>query len=93
MVLLALTNWKGAMVYRWNSVTLFFLFFSGYKPVSMHEGVYGLIVNILLLITVSCFTKAEDINRVKRYVKLDKRGLQELDNFIDLYGDNGHVWQ
>lgn len=50
-------------------VTLFFLYNPDLKPVPMHEGIYGLIVNVILLVGVSLRTKAEDVERVKRYTE------------------------
>ena len=50
-------------------VTLFFLYNPELKPLPMHEGIYGLIVNIGLLVGVSLRTKAEDVERVKRYTE------------------------
>ncbi len=50
-------------------VTLFFLYNPEFKPLPMHEGIYGLIVNVILLVGVSLRTKAEDVERVKRYTE------------------------
>lgn len=51
-------------------VTLFFLYNPEFKPFPMHEGVYGLIVNLILLVGVSLATQPEDEERVKRYIKI-----------------------
>ncbi|MBO6524913.1 MAG: sodium:solute symporter family protein [Balneolaceae bacterium] len=51
-------------------VTLFFLYNPEFKPVPMHEGIYGLIVNVVLLAGVSLRTKAEEVERIKRYNNL-----------------------
>lgn len=50
-------------------VTLLFLYYPEFKPVPMHEGVYGLIVNILLLIGVSLSTQPESKERIERYIQ------------------------
>ncbi len=51
-------------------VTLLFLYNPEFKPVPMHEGIYGLIVNVVLLVGVSLKTKAEDLERIKRYINI-----------------------
>ena len=51
------------------SVTLLFLFFPGLKPFPLHEGIYGLLVNIFLLITVSYLTKPVPENYLLKYMK------------------------
>ncbi|MFV1884325.1 MAG: sodium:solute symporter family protein [Balneola sp.] len=51
-------------------VTLFFLYNPEFKPVPMHEGIYGLIVNLILLVGVSLRTEAEELNRIKRYTNI-----------------------
>ncbi len=48
-------------------ITLLFLYYPELKPIPVHEGAYGLIVNITLLIGVSLTTKPESEDRVKRY--------------------------
>tara|TARA_R110002096_G_scaffold87831_3_gene201457 strand:+ start:8899 stop:10377 length:1479 start_codon:yes stop_codon:yes gene_type:complete len=48
-------------------VTLLFLYYPELKPIPVHEGAYGLIVNIFLLVSVSLFTQPEAVDRVKRY--------------------------
>ncbi|MFN1834122.1 sodium:solute symporter [Balneola sp. MJW-20] len=50
--------------------TLIFLYLPDLKPVPMHEGIYGLIVNIILLISVSLASDPEDLDRLKRYTRL-----------------------
>lgn len=50
-------------------VTLFFLYNPEFKPLPMHEGIYGLIVNIALLVGVSLATEPEEVERVKRYTE------------------------
>jgi SSS family solute:Na+ symporter len=52
------------------AVTLFFLYYPALKPVPMHEGIYGLIANVILLVAVSLWTRPEDYDRVKRYADL-----------------------
>lgn len=48
-------------------VNIFFLLLPELKPLPMHEGIYGLIVNIMLLISVSLATKPDDPERVMRF--------------------------
>ncbi|SHF42135.1 solute:Na+ symporter, SSS family [Fodinibius roseus] len=49
------------------SVTIFFLLYPDLRPFPMHEGIYGLIVNIPLLAGVSLMTKPESKERIQRY--------------------------
>ncbi len=62
-------NGKGALAGLIGGilVTLFFLYNPEFKPVPMHEGIYGLIINIILLVGVSLRTKPEEVERIKRY--------------------------
>lgn len=64
-------NGKGALAGLVGGilVTLFFLYNPEFKPLPMHEGIYGLIVNIALLVGVSLRTKPEGIERIKRYTE------------------------
>ena len=48
-------------------VNTFFLIFSGLKPIDMHEGIYGLAANIILLVAVSLLTKPDDPERVEKF--------------------------
>jgi len=48
--------------------TLFFLFYPELRPFPMHEGIYGLLVNVFLLITVSLQTQPETPERVDKYI-------------------------
>lgn len=73
-VILAMFYWKratkaGALAALFGGilVNIFFLMLPELKPLSMHEGVYGLIVNISLLICVSMATKPDDADRVKKF--------------------------
>lgn len=50
--------------------TLIFLYIPGLKPLPIHEGIYGLIVNVILFISVSFSTEPEDIERIKRFTSL-----------------------
>ena len=63
-------NGKGALAGMIGGilVTLFFLYNPEFKPLPIHEGIYGLIVNLMLLISVSLGTKPETEDRVKRYI-------------------------
>lgn len=49
------------------AVNTFFLVLPQLKPWPMHEGVYGLAANLLLLITVSLATRPEPAERVGEY--------------------------
>lgn len=51
------------------AVTLLFLFFPEWRPFPVHEGIYGLIINISLLVGVSLATPPEAEHRLKRYSK------------------------
>ena len=64
-------NKQGALagLFGGIAVTLFFLFYPELKPVPAHEGLFGLVVNIILLVSVSLATKPEDTERLKRYIK------------------------
>ncbi len=65
-------NGKGALAGLIGGilVTLFFLYNPELKPLPMHEGIYGLIVNIMLLTGVSLWTKPEDRARIQRYTPI-----------------------
>ena len=62
-------NGKGALAGLIGGilVTLFFLYNPEFKPLPIHEGIYGLIVNVILLVGVSLGTKAESYERLQRY--------------------------
>lgn len=47
--------------------TILFLVYPDLRPVPMHEGIYGLLVNIPLLIGVSLMTPPESNQRIERY--------------------------
>jgi SSS family solute:Na+ symporter len=65
-------NGKGALAGLIGGivVTLFFLYNPEFKPLPMHEGIYGLIVNLALLIGISLATEPEDRERIVRYTEL-----------------------
>ena len=48
-------------------VNTFFLIYPLLKPLPVHEGIYGLIVNVTLLITVSLLTKPDEKERVEKF--------------------------
>jgi len=50
------------------AVTIFFLLYPELRPFPLHEGIYGLIVNIPLLVGVSLLTEPESPERVARYL-------------------------
>lgn len=66
-------NGKGALAGLIGGVivTLFFLYNPELKPIAIHEGAYGLIVNIILLIGVSLLTKPVDRQIISRYTPLN----------------------
>ncbi len=51
------------------AVTLLFLFYPEYRPLPLHEGIYGLAANVVLLVTVSLATEPVSKERVNRYYK------------------------
>ena len=65
-------NGKGALAGLIGGilVTLFFLYNPEFKPLPMHEGIYGLIVNLALLIGISLATEPEERERIERYTEL-----------------------
>ncbi|NGP89831.1 sodium:solute symporter family protein [Fodinibius halophilus] len=48
--------------------TILFLLYPELRPFPLHEGIYGLIVNVSLLTTVSLYTKPESQERIERYL-------------------------
>ncbi len=50
-------------------VNTFFLIFSELKPLDMHEGIYGLAANIILLVGVSLLTRPDDPEIVKKFTE------------------------
>ncbi|NBC26009.1 MAG: sodium:solute symporter family protein [Bacteroidetes bacterium] len=49
------------------AINTLFLLFPEIKPLPVHEGIYGLIANIILLIGVSLATKPDDPERILRF--------------------------
>jgi SSS family solute:Na+ symporter len=49
--------------------TVLFLLYPELRPVPLHEGIYGLLVNIILLTNISLATKPESKERIDRYLK------------------------
>ncbi len=75
-VIFAMFYWKratkaGALAGLFGGivVNIFFLMLPELKPLPMHEGVYGLIVNVALLIGLSLATQPDDPVRVKRFTE------------------------
>jgi SSS family solute:Na+ symporter len=62
-------NGKGALAGLVGGVlaTVLFLLYPDLRPLPLHEGIYGLIVNISLLVSVSLMTEPESQERVERY--------------------------
>ena len=50
------------------TVTIFFLVFPDFRPLPLHEGIWGLAANVLLLVIVSLLTTPETKQRVDRYI-------------------------
>ncbi|MEM8488105.1 MAG: sodium:solute symporter family protein [Bacteroidota bacterium] len=51
-------------------VNMFFLIQPEFKPFPMHEGIYGLLANILVFVTVSLLTPPEPLEKLKLYTHL-----------------------
>ncbi len=73
-VIFAMFYWKratkaGALAGLFGGILVntFFLIFAGLKPIAMHEGMYGLAANIILLIGISLLTPPDDTERVKKF--------------------------
>jgi SSS family solute:Na+ symporter len=49
-------------------VNVLFLVMPELKPLPVHEGVYGLIVNLILLVSVSLATTPDDPKRVEKFI-------------------------
>ena len=52
------------------ATTIFFLFYPELRPFPMHEGIYGLIINITLITGISLVTKPESSQRINRYTNI-----------------------
>ena len=51
-----------------GATTLVFFFSPELKPIALHEGLFGLIVHVPVLVVVSLLTRAQDQERVEAYV-------------------------
>lgn len=51
------------------TVTLLFLFYPDWRPFPVHEGIYGLTANVILLVSISLLTPKENSERIKRYAE------------------------
>ena len=49
------------------AVNTFFLVFADLRPVPMHEGIYGLLANVLVFVAVSLRTAPEPIEKLRHY--------------------------
>ncbi|MGE5624097.1 MAG: sodium:solute symporter family protein [Bacillota bacterium] len=49
------------------AVNCLFLLYPGWRPLPLHEGIYGLAANVVLLVAVSLLTKPSDPERVRAY--------------------------
>jgi solute:Na+ symporter, SSS family len=73
-VVFAMFYWKratkaGALAGLFGGILVnsFFLIFSELKPIVMHEGMYGLAANVILLIGVSLMTPPDDQERINKF--------------------------
>ncbi len=73
-VIFAMFYWKratkaGALAGLFGGIAIstLFLIFPDIKPLPVHEGVYGLIINILLLIGISFSTNPDDPKRIQKF--------------------------
>jgi len=48
-------------------VNTFFLLFAEWKPFPIHEGMYGLMVNVILLVSVSLLSPPDEPERVEKF--------------------------
>ena len=51
-----------------GATALLFFFMPELKPIDLHEGIFGLVVHVPILILVSLLTPAQDPDRVEAYV-------------------------
>ena len=51
-----------------GATTLLFFFSPELKPIAMHEGIFGLLANVPVLVLVSLLTPAQDPARVEAYI-------------------------
>lgn len=65
-------NGKGALAGLIGGIiiTLIFLYLPDLRPLPMHEGIYGLIVNVILLVGFSLLTEPEKKERIEKYTAL-----------------------
>jgi len=75
-VLLATLYWKRATaagviagLVAGVGVNCVFLLLPTWRPVPLHEGVYGLAANILLLVSISLLTQAQSSEKAEQYVE------------------------
>jgi len=63
-------NGKGALAGLCGGivVTVLFLIYPEWRPVPLHEGIYGLIVNIILFVSISLATQPESESQINRYI-------------------------
>ncbi|TVR76829.1 MAG: sodium:solute symporter family protein [Saprospirales bacterium] len=73
-VVFAMFYWKratkaGALAGLFGGIitNTFFLIYPELKPLDMHEGIYGLMANLILLITVSFITPPDPAENVKKF--------------------------
>ena len=49
------------------AVNMLFMLEPAWRPLPLHEGIYGLVVNVLTLVIVSHYTKPVSEERLKEY--------------------------
>ncbi|MEM7280231.1 MAG: sodium:solute symporter family protein [Pseudomonadota bacterium] len=57
-----------------SATALLFFFAPDLKPIALHEGVFGLMVHIVVLILVSLLTPAQDPDRIEAYINPAESG-------------------
>ena len=57
-----------------GATTLLFFFWPTLKPIALHEGLFGLIIHVPVLVLVSLLTPAQDRARIEAYVNPPAEG-------------------
>ena len=52
---------------KWYNCYAGFSFLAGIKPWDIHEGIYGLVINLFSLITVSLITQKTEASIVEKF--------------------------
>ena len=51
-----------------SAAALLFFFAPDLKPIPLHEGVFGLMIHVVVLVVVSLLTPAQDLDQVEAYI-------------------------